>query len=309
MAHIFISYAREDEARIQPLVRALEKEGWSVFWDRRIPAGQTWRSYIGKALTDASCVIVVWSLHSIASSWVSEEADEGKQRGILVPVLLDPVEPPIGFRSIQAANLTDSQSERPSPRFEQLLHDIRAVLRATPTPSPIEPHPEKGPDISGPPHEPPQRKPKAPLRRLTYGAVTAVFLVLVAGSTYWVYQTWFSNSVVPISPPTNSTMQPRLMIENARLFLLAETAEKASMFSELEGTLAAAGFNVIGKKTLKDEGRPDQPEIRYFNAPDKEQAEALAEFMRVRLSNPDIKARQYNDPSARPGYIEIWLGR
>jgi TIR domain-containing protein len=136
MADIFISYAREDEVRIQPLVRVLETRAWSIFWDRQIPAGQTWRSYIGKALGDARCVIVAWSRDSIVSDWVSEEADVGKKRGILIPVLLDAVEPPIGFRSIQAADLTDWQSDRLSPHFEKLLHEIRGVLQATPTPPP-----------------------------------------------------------------------------------------------------------------------------------------------------------------------------
>ena len=107
MAQIFISYSREDEERIQPLVLALENEGWSVFWDRRIPAGQTWRDYIGKALDDAGCVIVVWSCHSIISNWVCDEADEAKRRGVLLPILLDAVEPPMGFRSFQASDLTD----------------------------------------------------------------------------------------------------------------------------------------------------------------------------------------------------------
>lgn len=129
MADIFISYAREDEVRIQPLVRVLENRAWSIFWDRHIPAGQTWRSYIGKALGDARCVIVAWSRDSVVSDWVSEEADEGKKRGILIPVLLDAVEPPIGFRSIQAADLTDWQSDRLSPHFEKLLHEIREFYR------------------------------------------------------------------------------------------------------------------------------------------------------------------------------------
>jgi hypothetical protein len=35
MADIFLSYAREDQSRVGPLVRALEGQGWSVFWDRR----------------------------------------------------------------------------------------------------------------------------------------------------------------------------------------------------------------------------------------------------------------------------------
>jgi hypothetical protein len=181
MAHIFISYAREDEARIHPLVRALEDQGWSVFWDRHIPAGQTWRSYIGKALSDASCVMVAWSRHSIDSGWVSEEADEGKKRGMLVPVLLDAVEPPIGFRSIQAADLTNWQSARSSPRFEQLIHDIRATLHATLTP--LEPKPNRQPFGSW------QRKPKAPSRRFTYSVLMAMLLALVAVGGWWAYPT------------------------------------------------------------------------------------------------------------------------
>lgn len=118
MADLFISYAHEDEARIRLLSETLAQQGWSVFWDRRIPAGKTWRSSIGQALIDARCVIVAWSRHSIDSRWVIEEADEAQKRGILVPVLLDSVEPPIGFRSIQAADLTTWRPELPSPRFE-----------------------------------------------------------------------------------------------------------------------------------------------------------------------------------------------
>jgi hypothetical protein len=134
MADIFISYAREDETRIQHLAHFLEEQGWSVFWDRRIPAGHPWRSYIGQALSEAGCVIVAWTRHSIASRWVIEEAEEGQRRDILVPVLLEAVEPPLGFRSIQAGDLTDWRPGSISPRFEQFLQDIKAILGTTPIP-------------------------------------------------------------------------------------------------------------------------------------------------------------------------------
>jgi len=132
MIDIFISYTREDEARVKDLVSALEQQGWSVFWDRRIPSGETWRSYIGQALDDARCVIVAWSRDSVKSTWVMEEADDGKRRGVLIPVLLDPIEQPRGFREIQAANLTDWQPGRSSLRFDELLKDIHRLLRSTP---------------------------------------------------------------------------------------------------------------------------------------------------------------------------------
>src|SRR3954453_11460846 len=109
---IFFRYAREDQAQVPSLVAALEARGWSVFWDRRIPAGKTWRSHIGRALNEARCVVVAWSEHSIRSEWVIEEADDGRERGILVPALIDPVRSPQGFRGIQAADLSGWSPER-----------------------------------------------------------------------------------------------------------------------------------------------------------------------------------------------------
>jgi TIR domain len=136
---IFFSYAREDQARVVPMVTALEARGWSLFWDRHIPAGQTWRSHIGRALEQARCVVVAWSEHSINSKWVLEEADEGMEREVLVPVLLDSVRPPRGFRSIQAADLTGWSPELSSPAFDRFLADLGAVLGTPhqgPSPSP-----------------------------------------------------------------------------------------------------------------------------------------------------------------------------
>ena len=106
MADVFVSYAREDRERIASLVELLESRAWSVFWDRDIPPGESWRSFIGAELERARCVVVAWSEHSIASDWVIEEADEARGRDVLVPVLLDEVLPPRGLRGVQAADLT-----------------------------------------------------------------------------------------------------------------------------------------------------------------------------------------------------------
>ena len=130
MADIFISYAREDQARIAPLAHALESQGWSVFWDREIPVGLTWRSFIGAALDEARCVIVAWSAHSIESEWVEQEAEEGRARGILVPILLDEVRPMLGFRNIQAANLKGWRSADNSREFNKLIAAVEAKIPA-----------------------------------------------------------------------------------------------------------------------------------------------------------------------------------
>jgi hypothetical protein len=218
MADIFISYAREDEVRIQPLVRVLENRAWSIFWDRHIPAGQTWRSYIGKALGDARCVIVAWSRDSIVSDWVSEEADEGKKRGILIPVLLDAVEPPIGFRSIQAADLTDWQSDRLSPHFEKLLHEIRGVLQATPTPTPTLAPPTVVPGKTGP-----SKATKFPLLGIL------LLVALVAGGTIaiWRWSAGHSSTPTPIQP-TDAKSSPLATPESSPRIQRGDKAKRTA---------------------------------------------------------------------------------
>ncbi len=99
------------------------------------------------------------------------------------------------------------------------------------------------------------------------------------------------------------------MIENVRVFLLAGKNEKTPMFRELKDYLVKSGYNVLGEKIVYDEGRPVEPEIRYFNPSDKAQAEAIAKFVRFRLSDDKLVAQKTEDSSARPGYIEIWLGK
>jgi formylglycine-generating enzyme len=96
---VFLSYAREDEARARDLAAALGQRGFSVFWDREVPPGRTWRGYIGEALGAAKCVVVAWSRHSIESRYVIQEAGEGADRDVLIPVLFDEVKPPFGFET------------------------------------------------------------------------------------------------------------------------------------------------------------------------------------------------------------------
>ena len=52
MADIFLSYASEDIDKAQRLAQALTAHG-SVFWDRTIPAGKTWREFISFELERA----------------------------------------------------------------------------------------------------------------------------------------------------------------------------------------------------------------------------------------------------------------
>lgn len=127
MADIFLSYAREDVERARLLAARLESQGWSVWWDRHIPFGQDFSTYLQRQLDEARCILVLWSNASIASTFVRDEAAEGLN-GRLVPLLLDRVKQPLGFRQLQAANLSDWTGETSQDEFVRLLASIGTIV-------------------------------------------------------------------------------------------------------------------------------------------------------------------------------------
>ena len=120
LADIFVSYDREDSDRVAELITAFKRQGWSVFWDRQIPAGQNWDDVLEREITSASCVVVVWTNNSVASQWVRTEALEGMERNILVPVRFDDVDLPFVFRRvhIQGLQSTYEASDRRAKRIQ-----------------------------------------------------------------------------------------------------------------------------------------------------------------------------------------------
>jgi hypothetical protein len=136
MSDVFVSYKREDEARVYPLVTALEQSGLSVWWDRSVPGSVAWRRHIETALDAARSVIVVWTEGSAGpeGAFVHEEASRAMARGVLVPIRLDDVPPPLGFGEIQTIDLTGWRGSARDPSFADLVAVLRARLAGTPPP-------------------------------------------------------------------------------------------------------------------------------------------------------------------------------
>ena len=128
MNDIFISYSSTDRAKAQQLAEALLTRGWSVWWDRNIPTGRAFDEVIEEALDQSRCVVVLWSSSSVKSNWVKDEASEGARRNVLVPVFIDHVNIPLGFRRIQTANMTSWQGSPTDAIFERLVTDISSLL-------------------------------------------------------------------------------------------------------------------------------------------------------------------------------------
>ena len=159
MSDIFLSYASEDRERVRPLVEALTRQGWSVFWDRNFPGGRTWQELLEEELEAACSLVVVWSEISVKRQWVIEEADAGiRKRLPIFPVLIDAVLPPLEFRSKETVNLSAWDGDTSAAVFQSLVRNIRKFLgqparlkplkptsQETREPEPPEPQPTAGP--------------------------------------------------------------------------------------------------------------------------------------------------------------------
>jgi TIR domain len=133
---VFVSYAREELARVTPLVNALTEQGLIVLWDREIKAGDLWRQAIQSMLNEAACVIVVWSKVSVTRQFVLDEASRRQADGIVVPILLDAGTPiPLGFGELQYLDFTRWTPDRPdkdSPEMDSLIKRIRSLVARGP---------------------------------------------------------------------------------------------------------------------------------------------------------------------------------
>ncbi len=128
MPDVFISYTTADREHARRLATALERRGWTVWWDRTILPGSDWQAAIETALTNSRCAVVLWSQYSVESNWVRTEAEEARERGILVPACLDDARIPLAFRRIQAASLVGWTGKHSHAGFNALQEGISAVL-------------------------------------------------------------------------------------------------------------------------------------------------------------------------------------
>jgi hypothetical protein len=152
MADIFLSYANEDRARAAKVASVLGARGWSVWWARKIVAGQSFDDVIERELKAAKCVVVLWSNSSVSSKWVRNECADANDNGRLVPALIDRVPPPFEFRHVHAADLVGWDGDPSYDGLKSLLDGIATVAGAASSAAadrPIDPPPRES--RAGPP--------------------------------------------------------------------------------------------------------------------------------------------------------------
>jgi DNA-binding response OmpR family regulator len=124
---LFLSYSRQDTAKIETLATTLQQLGWSVWWDREIRAGSSFDRVIEQALTNARAVIVAWSKHSVESDWVRAEAAHALESNKLLPIRLDKIPLPLRFIHVHTIDLSDwtgSGTDQSCQKLVAELHDL-----------------------------------------------------------------------------------------------------------------------------------------------------------------------------------------
>ena len=128
MADVFVSYVSENRAIAEMISRGLQGAGLSVWWDGHIHGGVSFRREIDRQLRGARVVIVLWSAASLESEWVCDEAQQALDENKLIPVRLDNVQPPLGFRQAQSLDFSGWNGDPSAAAFTKLVRSARHFL-------------------------------------------------------------------------------------------------------------------------------------------------------------------------------------
>jgi methylmalonyl-CoA mutase cobalamin-binding subunit len=128
MADIFISYKSEDRTRARLVAEALQTEGFDVWYDPSLQAGEDYQEVIDRELRTALVVVVLWSQLSVKSRWVRSEATIGDRNGALAPIIVEPCELPTAFVLVQSADLSLWTGDRSDPAWREFMSDVAAKV-------------------------------------------------------------------------------------------------------------------------------------------------------------------------------------
>jgi TolB-like protein len=130
LTDVFLSYGHDDAATARRFAEALEREGFTVWWDAALRSGDAFDAAIEAALKRAKAVIVLWSKSSVESRWVRAEATLAEKRGSLVPVMIGPCDLPIMFQLTHTVDLGHWQGTPEDLAWRALLADVRRFVEA-----------------------------------------------------------------------------------------------------------------------------------------------------------------------------------
>ena len=121
MSEVFISYKQEERETMLPIAQKLRSLGVSVWFDAELQPGRSFSQEIMHHIEACKAQIVCWSPAAIASEWVRGEADIGRQRGVLIAVLIEPCRLMPPFNMLHAENLVGWRGDQNHSGWQKVL--------------------------------------------------------------------------------------------------------------------------------------------------------------------------------------------
>lgn len=131
MADIFVGYARQDRLKALPIIRALESQGVSVWWDAELIPGVNFDTEIFGQLEAAEHIIILWSQLGTQSPWLKAEARFAFENDKLVQVVLDSTELPLRFSGVETHDLSNWQGDLRDTSYLRLLDQLPTIANRT----------------------------------------------------------------------------------------------------------------------------------------------------------------------------------
>jgi hypothetical protein len=244
VARVFLSYDHEDSRKAEAIVTALEQHGHPVWVDRQIAGGVQYGTEIESALERCDAVVVLWSERSVRSAWVRDEAAVGRDLGKLVPVSLDKVQPPMGFRQFQTIGLADWKSAGRARNLQELLSAVERLSTGDSA---------AAPQLS--------KLPKPLSKSITIGGTVGALLLIVVATLMWQQRAYSGPPVFTVAPADASAKSQGLAKDllvklgglqsadaDAPEIVDSEAADKASFILQVSN--AAEGAQVQASAAL-----------------------------------------------------------
>ena len=200
MPDIFLSYSRDDQPRAKLFAEAFVREGFDVWWDVGLRAGEAYDAVTERALREAKAVVVLWSPRSVESRWVRAEATLALRNKTLVPATIEPCDRPIMFELTHTAELSHWNGDAADPAFRSFIGDLRNFVRGSgPT---GEPGTGEGGRAAPVMPAPPPRPAGLSRRAVTVSALAALAVAVIAAA----FIAWRSSPSAATSAPTDNSV-------------------------------------------------------------------------------------------------------
>lgn len=133
MADVFLSYARLERDKAEPIRDALIELGLDVFFDvDGLDGGDVFPDVLDREVKQAGAVVSLWSPLALTRPWIKIESRIGKDRGVLIPIEIAALDSlhdvPAAFYDDQRIDLVDFDGNTSSPGWLKLIKSLARTL-------------------------------------------------------------------------------------------------------------------------------------------------------------------------------------